>query len=100
MILSNTNKKDKLEPISQKLGLEYVSFAKKPSKSGYLRAAQKLELPTNKIAMIGDQVLTDVWGANKVGMFSIYVKPINLKEYWYTAWKRPIEALILKHYGY
>jgi len=99
-ILSNTNKKDKLVPISNKLGVEYVSFAKKPSKSGYIRGAKMLGLDSKNIAMVGDQVFTDVWGANRVGMFSIYVKPINLKEYWYTAWKRPIESLILKHYGY
>ncbi len=53
-----------------------------------------------EIAMIGDQILTDVVGANRFNMFSIYVKPINKKEYWYTAWKRPIEKLILKHFGY
>lgn len=99
-ILSNTNKEDKLVPISSKLGIDYVSFAKKPMKSGYIRAAEKLNLAYENIAMIGDQVLTDVVGANRVGMFSIYVKPINKKEYWYTAWKRPIENIILKHYGY
>ena len=33
MILSNTNKKDKLEPISNRLGIDYISFAKKPAKS-------------------------------------------------------------------
>jgi HAD superfamily phosphatase (TIGR01668 family) len=32
-ILSNTNKLDKLNPLSQKLGVPYVSFAKKPAKS-------------------------------------------------------------------
>jgi predicted HAD superfamily phosphohydrolase YqeG len=59
-----------------------------------------LEMDYKSIAMIGDQVLTDVVGANRVGMFSIYVKPVSKKDYWYTAWKRPLEALILKHYGY
>ena len=99
-ILSNSNKLNKIIPISQALEIDYISFAKKPAKSGYLRAAKLLDLPPNNICMIGDQVLTDVWGANKVNMFSIYVKPINKKEYWYTAWKRPIESMILKHFGF
>ena len=60
---------------------------------------KQLALPANEIVMVGDQVLTDVVGANRVGMLSIYVKPINKKEYWYTAIKRPLESLILKHYG-
>jgi len=32
-ILSNTNKKEKLDPISKSLGIDYISFAKKPAKS-------------------------------------------------------------------
>ena len=47
---------------------------------------------------IGDQVFTDVIGANKMKIQSLYVEPINKKEYWYTMWKRPIEALILNIY--
>jgi predicted HAD superfamily phosphohydrolase YqeG len=67
---------------------------------GYIKGAKVLELPISEIAMVGDQILTDVVGANGVHMHSIYVRPINKKEYWYTAWKRPIEDFILKHYGY
>lgn len=99
-VLTNTNNTQKLDMISEKLGIDHVSFAKKPSKSGYLRASKLLEIECKNLVMIGDQILTDVVGANKVGMNTIYVKPINKKEYWYTAWKRPIETLILKHYGY
>lgn len=97
-ILSNSNKMEKILPIAEKLDLQYITFAKKPAKSGFLRAAKLLELEIPQIAMVGDQVFTDVLGANRVGMFSIYVEPINKKEYWYTKWKRPIESLILKYY--
>lgn len=95
-ILSNSNKMDKIIPISEKLDIKYVSFAKKPMKNGYIKAAQLLNTKIEKTAMVGDQVLTDVLGANRVGMVSIYVEPINKREYWYTKWKRPIEGLILK----
>ena len=97
-ILSNSNKMNKIIPISEKLDIKYVSFARKPSKKGFLKAAKLLGIEIPNIAMIGDQVFTDVLGANNVGMLSIYVEPINKKEYWYTKWKRPIEAMILKLY--
>lgn len=100
MILSNTNNKEKVSSVAEKLNLEYIFFAKKPSKAGFLKAAEALKLSNENIAMIGDQVFTDVIGANRVGMFSIYVRPIDKKEYWYTAWKRPFESMILKHFGY
>lgn len=95
-ILSNSNKMEKILPIAEILNLEYVTFAKKPSKRGYLKAAKLINVDVSKIAMVGDQVFTDVLGANRVGMLSIYVEPINKKEYWYTKWKRPIESMILK----
>lgn len=97
-ILSNSNKLEKITKVADKVELEYISFAKKPSKGGYIRAAKLLNLENQNIAMVGDQLFTDVLGANKVGMLSIYVEPINKKEYWYTKWKRPIESMILKHY--
>lgn len=97
-ILSNSNKLEKITKVADKLKMEYISFAKKPSKTGYLKAAKLLNLENSKIAMVGDQVFTDVLGANKVGMLSIYVEPINKKEYWYTKWKRPIESMILKYF--
>ncbi len=98
-ILSNSNKMDKIIPIAERLEVKYVSFAKKPAKAGFLRAAQLLNLKACQIAMVGDQVFTDVLGANRVGMVSIYVEPINTKEYWYTKWKRPIESAILNAFG-
>lgn len=98
-ILSNSNKMAKILPIAEILNIEYVTFAKKPAKMGYLRAANLIDIEVPKIAMIGDQVFTDVLGANRVGMLSIYVEPINKKEYWYTRWKRPIESVILKKFN-
>lgn len=94
-ILSNSNKMEKIIPVAEVLGIKYVSFAKKPAKSGYLKAGKLLNVDVEKLAMVGDQVFTDVLGANRVGMTSVYVEPINKKEFWYTKWKRPIEALIL-----
>lgn len=97
-MLSNSNKMEKIIMVCEKLDIPYVSFAKKPAKSGYMKGAEVLELKPENIAMVGDQLFTDVLGANRVKMLSIYVEPISKKEHWYTKWKRPIEAAILKMY--
>lgn len=94
-ILSNSNNTKKVGTVANTLGLDYIMIAKKPLKSGFKKAIAKLELKPEEIAVIGDQVFTDVLGANRMNMFSIYVEPINKKEYWYTKWKRPIESFIL-----
>lgn len=97
-ILSNSNRKDKISKVANDLELEYIMCAKKPSKSGYVKVLKLLGLPPEECAAVGDQVFTDVIGANRMNINSIYVEPISLKEYWYTKWKRPIEAFILNKY--
>ena len=94
-ILSNSNNKNKVKKVADVLELDYIMVAKKPFKTGFKKVLKHLDLPKENIAVIGDQVFTDVLGANRMDMISIYVEPINKKEYWYTKWKRPIEAFIL-----
>lgn len=97
-ILSNTNKKKKIERTANKLELPYESFAKKPFKSGFIKVQKKLKEKPENIAVVGDQIFTDIIGGNKCQMFTILVEPINKKDYWYTAWKRPLENKIKNKY--
>ncbi len=97
-ILSNTNKKDKVKHIAKILDLPYVYFAKKPSKSGFLKAKNILQIENKNIAVVGDQIFTDVFGANRCKMYSILVEPIGKKDILMTEIKRPIEKLIIKKY--
>lgn len=55
-------------------------------------------LENENIAAIGDQIMTDVIGANRCKMFSILVKPINEKDIWITKLKRPLENKIINNY--
>ena len=97
-ILSNTNKKEKVKTVSKKLDIPYIMFAKKPLKGGFLKAAEKMNLEPNEIASVGDQIFTDVIGANRCNMFSILVKPVAKKDLFITWLKRPIEDLVIKKY--
>ena len=97
-ILSNSNKLDKVEAVAKIIDVPYIFFGKKPLKSGFLRAREILKLPNENIAVVGDQILTDIIGANRCGMFSILVKPIEEKDYLITRIKRPIEKLIIKRF--
>ena len=95
-ILSNTNKKAKVAMVANKLGIPYEMFAKKPSKKGFFRIQNKLNIPFENIGVVGDQIFTDVIGGNRCNMFTILVDPVGKKDFWYTAWKRPIERKIKK----
>ena len=98
-ILSNTNKKKKAERISKLLDIPYIFFAKKPFKFGFNKAKKILQIQDNKkIAVIGDQVITDILGANRCEMYSILVEPLNERDIFVTKINRLIEKQILKRY--
>ena len=83
--------------MSKLLDIPYVYFAKKPLKFGFNKAKAILKIEDSKeIAVIGDQVMTDVWGANRSGMYSILVEPINENDIW-KLMKRKIEAKIFEN---
>lgn len=97
-IVSNSNKVDKVKKVAETLDAPYIFFAKKPLKFGFKKAKQILGLEEKNIAAVGDQIMTDVIGANRCNMFSILVKPIKEKDYFITRIKRPLEKAIIKSY--
>lgn len=97
-IVSNTSKKKKVKKVAGKLDIPYVFFAKKPLKIGFKKAQKYLKENSENIAVVGDQIFTDVIGGNRAKMFTILVEPINEKDFWYTKWKRPIERRIKENF--
>lgn len=79
MILSN-NTRDRVAPFAKQYGLPFLTFAVKPLPVGYLRAARRLGVKPRECVIVGDQVFTDVLGANLCGMKSILLDPITLQD--------------------
>ena len=98
IILSNSNKAQKVKMVADILQIPYIYFATKPLKRGFEKARIQLGLENDKIAVVGDQIFTDIIGANRSQMFSILVNPIAKKDIWVTKLKRPVEELIVKSY--
>lgn len=98
-ILSNTNHKEKVENVAKILDIPYRNLAKKPFKSGFLKVQKELGEKAENIGVVGDQIFTDIIGGNRCEMFTILVEPIDKKDFWYTAWKRPLENIIKKRYN-
>lgn len=98
-ILSNTNDKKKVEEVAKKIDAQYKHFGMKPLKRGFKYIEKQTNIKSENIAVVGDQIFTDVLGGNRCKMFTILVDPIDKqKDYWYTAWKRPIENRIKKKF--
>ena len=98
MILSNSNKVEKVKKVAESIGIPYLYLAAKPLKRGFLKAQKLLDLPAENIGVVGDQIFTDVLGANRCKMIPILVEPIGEKDYLITKIKRPIENFVIKKY--
>lgn len=98
VIVSNTNKKSKVEMVANHLNIDYVYKAWKPLKKGLKQGKRILNLNYENIATVGDQIFTDVIGGNRLNMFSILVEPIAKKDIWITRLKRPLENIVIEKY--
>ncbi|MBQ1512548.1 MAG: YqeG family HAD IIIA-type phosphatase [Erysipelotrichaceae bacterium] len=96
IILSN-NKRSRVEPFARKLGVEFISFALKPFFHQYLRILTQKKCPVEQAAALGDQLFTDIIGANALGIYTIYCEPIGTKDRITTRVLRRIEEPFLKH---
>ena len=98
-ILSNTSHKEKAQGVAAKLEIPFIHFAKKPCKKGFYKAQKLLEIEkTEEIAVVGDQLFTDILGANRVGMIPILVEPVDKRDLWYTKIKRPLENMFIRKF--
>ena len=75
IILSN-GKDGKLENYFKEKGIDYIAFAHKPLKKNYLKACQLLNLPTNKVMVVGDSIFDDIYGGQKNYMVTVLVKNV------------------------
>lgn len=96
-VLSNTRHPARLERICAKLEIPYLRDRFKPSRRMYLMALSKFGVQPEQAVMVGDQLLTDIWGANRTGIDAVWVKPIHRREFVGTTLvSRNIERVIGK----
>lgn len=94
-VVSNSLNKKKLSSITSKLELDFIHFSMKPFSRGYRKL--KLDVPSTSIAMIGDQLVTDIYGGNRRKYFTILVEPLNNDEMKLTKLNRIIENIIFNN---
>ena len=76
-LLSNNPSRKRIESISRKLNINFTSNAAKPSRGPFRRVISELQQDPQKIAMIGDRIFTDVLGGNRLGLYTVLVRPLS-----------------------
>ena len=94
-IVSNNTSKKRLSLAAEKLGVSYVRFAMKPFSRGFNKV-RKSGFKKNEMCLIGDQLMTDVLGGNRYGIFTILVDPLSKDELKVTGINRFFEKKQLR----
>ena len=77
-LLSNSRKPGRPHSFAQKLDIPCIGHAGKPKREGFFRAMERMGVTPDQTVMVGDQIFTDVLGANRSGVTPLLVKPIRL----------------------
>lgn len=95
-IVSN-NKRERVEPFARNLSVMYFYRSMKPLKRGFRKAQKMFCLKSNQIAVVGDQIYTDVYGAKRCGMKALFVYPMELEDGPFFRLKRKMECKYVNH---
>jgi HAD superfamily phosphatase (TIGR01668 family) len=97
LIISN-NDEQRVQPFASLLGVDYLAKTGKPFKDKLLIFLKQKGYPKDKVMIIGDQLLTDVWLANRLGMKSLFTEKLVPYDHWPTRPNRLLESLLKRRY--
>lgn len=97
-LLSN-NQYQRVSSFNEKIQVHFIENAHKPSRKNYLKAMELMGTSLDNTLFVGDQLFTDVYGAKRVGIHNILVKPIHPKEEIQIVLKRKLEKVVLFFYA-
>jgi HAD superfamily phosphatase (TIGR01668 family) len=84
----------RVAPLAALLDVPYVAHAAKPLRRGIDAGLRVLARPANDVALVGDQLFTDVWGGRRSRLLTILVAPRSSDQALLTRLKRPLERLV------
>lgn len=98
MAIVSNNTQKRIEPFASRLGISFTAMGMKPLPRGLLSACKKLGRRPVEVAVIGDQIFTDILGGNMCKMFTILVKPISTEDGCGFRIKRKLEKRYINRY--
>ena len=96
VVVMSNNTGERVKEFLEGTDYEWMNSALKPTKIGYKRVIAKYGLAISETLTIGDQILTDIWGANRMGLYSILVKPLVQKDGFSTRINRIFERFLIR----
>ncbi|CCQ93696.1 conserved hypothetical protein [[Clostridium] ultunense Esp] len=96
VVISSNNNRVRVSSFVHPLGVPFIARAKKPLLSSYRRALSLLQLKREEVAVVGDQIFTDILGGNRMGFYTILVVPVAPTDGFFTRLNRMAERRVLR----
>lgn len=92
--VASNNTKERVQVFCKPLDVYYVNSACKPMPFVFFKVAKHFGVTRKELAMMGDQLLTDMLGANIAGVYTILSSPLVLRDIPITKFNRKIESKV------
>lgn len=97
--IASNNKRSRVELFCRNLGVPYYHRAAKPLKICLKRLLRYFGVEAKSVCLVGDQLFTDVFGANRMGFLSVLVTAVGEDETGFVSFKRVFERMLMKQYN-
>ncbi len=97
IVLLSNNFPDRVARVAGALGIGGIPNALKPLPFGFSRALAHLALPGRVVAVVGDQLFTDMLGGKLFGCYTVLTEPIEHRDFPLTRVFRFFERFVLAH---
>ncbi|MBQ0138665.1 MAG: YqeG family HAD IIIA-type phosphatase [Kurthia sp.] len=97
IIIASNNNEERVKKFADPIGLPYLFRAKKPLLGAFKQALKQMGLKPHEVMMLGDQMMTDMMGANRMKLHTILVKPVANSDGLVTKFNRAIEKRVYKY---
>ncbi|MDD3186875.1 MAG: YqeG family HAD IIIA-type phosphatase [Bacilli bacterium] len=97
VIIFSNAPKIRLKPFKEELEVDCCAHARKPRKKKFLKVINEYNFSVDEIAIIGDQLFSDILGGNRIGITTILINPISKYDDIFTRLvKRKMEVSMFK----
>ncbi len=86
----------RVEAMADAIGIPAIAKAVKPRKKPFRSALVLLDTTAEQTAVIGDQIFTDVFGGNRLDLYTILINPLSHDELSSTKLVRKVERSVMR----
>jgi HAD superfamily phosphatase (TIGR01668 family) len=96
LFIASNNKKERVRRICKYMNVHAFYSVVKPTKKIKKLLLKKYDVQMNEVAMVGDQLVTDIFMGNRLKMYTVLVDPMTDKDLKVTYFNRWLEKMIMK----